>query len=276
MDILFIIGIKAAYCLLIIIVCAFIIKISKTLLRNFFKSKVGSSKFINERKANTLNSVTASIVKYIIYFIAIFAILKQMNIPAESLIAVAGVGSVAIGFGSQSLVQDVISGFFILLEDQFGVGDIVTIEGKTGTVEDISIRTTHLRAADGTVYIIPNGLIKIVTNMCKDYIKAIVDIDVDYGEDMEHVLEVLNDEMVKSASILTGLRGTPLVLGIISLSHSSVTIRITAECEIKENYQIERELKLLIKNRLDRENITIPFPQRTIHIVNELDKEEVK
>lgn len=262
-------GWKVFYCLIIVIICALLVRISRRLINTFFMSSKTSARMIDKRKASTLNSIISSVVKYIFYFVAIFSVLAYLGIPIASLLTVAGVGSVAIGFGAQSLVQDVITGFFILLEDQYGVGDIVTIQGNTGTVEEITIRTTRLRSADGTVYIIPNGSVGIVTNVCKEYMNAVVDVDIDYSENMDNVLKVLNNEMDKASENIEGLKSRPNVLGIIALNESAVTVRIVAECEIKENFRIERELRLIIKARLDKENISIPFPQRTIHIVKE-------
>lgn len=266
-DNLLLISNQLLKCVVAVFVCCILIKISNSLVKKFFNSKVSSKKWMDPRKANTMKSIVSSVIRYLLYFITLFSILTFMGIPVASLLAVAGVGSVAVGFGAQSLVKDVIEGFFILLEDQYGVGDIVNIEGKTGTVEDITIRTTRLRAADGTVYIIPNGSVGIVTNMCKEYINAIVDVNVDYSENVESVINILNDEMQKAKKVVLGLRAIPVVLGITSLDESSVTIRIVAECEVKENYRIERQLKLMIKNRLDKEKIIMPFPQRTIHLV---------
>lgn len=260
-------GKKVAGIAIILLICTIAIKITCNLVCKFFQSKIGSSKLMDSRAADTMNSIVCSILKYFYYFIAAWCILRQIGVSPESLLPVAGVSSVAIGFGSQKLVQDIIAGFFILLEDQYGVGDIVDIEGHTGTVEEISIRTTKVRRFDGTLMIIPNGSVGIVTNMCKEFIQAIVDIDIDYEENMERVLKVLNQEMDLAEKKLEGLRQRPVVLGIIELKDSAVTVRITAECEVKENYRIERELKLMIKKRLDEEQIKIPFPQRTIHIV---------
>ncbi len=259
-------GIKLLYCAAVIIICTLLIRLSRKSIHRFFTSNRDSVRFMDSRKANTLDSMVSSVVKYIFYALAFFIILSKLGVSEASIVAVMGAGSVAVALGAQNLVQDIIAGFFILFEDQYGVGDIVTIEGHTGTVEGISLRTTHLRAADGTVFIIPNGSVKIVTNMCKEFINAVVDIDIDYSENMDRVLKVLNDEMEKAFIEIKGLRQKPTVLGIISLGENAVTVRITAECEIKENYRIERELKLTIKKRLDTENISIPFPQRTVHI----------
>lgn len=259
-------------CIIVIILCALLYKVTSKLIISIFNSKIASGKVMTERKVNTISPIVLSAVKYIYYFIAIFSVLTMCGIDSTSLLAVAGVGSVAIGFGAQSLVKDVISGFFILMEDQYGVGDIIEIQGINGTVEEMSIRTTKIRGFDGTVHFIPNGAVVIVTNMCKDYINAIVDIDIDYNEDMDKVLEILNDEIDIAYEKIEGFRKRPDVLGITGLNDSAVRVRIVAECEIKSNYNAERELRRILKKRLDDENISIPFPQRTIHIA---DKKEV-
>ena len=264
-------GLVIFYSIIVAITGAIISRIAKKLIYSFFSSKISNNSVINERKSQTLASVISSVVKYIIYFICICIILSLFGVNVTSLIAVASVGSVAVGFGAQSIVKDIFAGFFIVLEDQFGVGDIVTIEGKTGTVESISMRTTQLRAYDGTVYIIPNGNIGIITNMCKEFICAVVDVDIDYGCDIQKAINILKDEMEKCSKDMTGLREVPNVLGVINLGDSGVTVRIVAECEVKENFRIERELKLKIKERFDAEKIIIPFPQRTIHISKDVE-----
>ncbi|MGL4790851.1 MAG: mechanosensitive ion channel family protein, partial [Anaerotignaceae bacterium] len=146
------------------------------------------------------------------------------------------------------------------------------IGDKTGVVEDISIRTTQIRSPNGTLHIIPNGGITVVSNMCKEYINAIVEVDVAYEEDLQKVIGILNDEMVIAGKELKEIRTTPIVLGVADLADSGVTIKIIAECDIKQNYNIERELRLRIKNRFDAEGITIPFPQRVVHMA---EKKEV-
>lgn len=258
---------KIINCTIILFICTIIYKILKYSINRFFNRTQNFKKF-DTGKIITLSSISKSLCKYIIYFIAVFTILINLGVNPTTLITIFGAGSVAIGLGAQNLIQDIIGGFFILFEDQFNVGDLITIQNKTGTVEDITLRTTKLRSYDGTVYIIPNGSIGVITNMCKEFINAIVDIGVDYKEDIEQVLKVLNDEM-KNTSDIKGLRNVPTVLGVTELADSSVIIRIIAECDIKENYSIERILRLRIKNRFDKENISIPYPQTTVHIVKE-------
>ncbi|MGE4215412.1 MAG: mechanosensitive ion channel family protein [Anaerotignaceae bacterium] len=257
---------KLLYCLLILIICAIATKLSTKSITTLFNSRLTQSRHIDSKKSATLGAVMSSVAKYVIIFVGVCSILVNLGIPPTTLAAVLGTGTVAIGLGAQNVIKDLIAGFLILLENQFGVGDIITIEGKTGVVEDITIRTTQIRSFDGTLHIIPNGGISVVSNLCKEYANAIVDVDIAYKEDLETVLKILNNEMDLAAKELKALRNQPTVLGVIKLGDNGITIRTIAECEVKENFATERELRLRIKNRLDKENISIPFPQCTIHM----------
>ena len=193
----------------------------------------------------------------------------------SSLIAVAGVGSVAIGFGAQSLVQDVITGMFILFEDQFGVGDIVRLETLTGTVETIGIRSTRIRSVDGDLHIIPNGMIKIITNMSKEFNRATIDIGIAYEENIDKVLDIMKDEVNKiyTQKLIDGLMAEPNVLGIIDLADSAVVVRILADTQIGENWHVEREIRRIMKKRLDKEKIEIPYCKRVVKLIDNERKE---
>ena len=260
-------GYKLFYCLAVFVICLFLIQLSRKTVKHFLMKQAANHKMpVDERKANTVYSIVSSIIKYLLYFIAICTILVELGVKESSLIAIAGAGSVAIGLGAQNVIQDMLDGFFILFEDHFGVGDIVEIQGKTGTVEAITMRTTKIRDASGAVHIFPNGSIGTITNYCKEYINAIVDIDVAYKENLEHVIAILKDEMEKTKEIEFILE-IPQVVGVVALNNSAVTIRVVAKCLVKQNWAVERELRFRIKNRLDKEHIEIPFPQRSIHIV---------
>lgn len=258
---------KAIYCIIVAVICYLAARISRWLTSKIFSAK---NKIVlkNPSKAETLRSITSNLLKVAIYFIAILTILNEI-VPTVSLAAVSGSIAVAIGLGAQDLVADVLSGIFVVVEEQFNVGDIVEISGCTGTVEKVTMRTTTLRGFDGTVYIVPNGSITTITNKCKDFMNASVDVGVDYDEDIDHVLDVLKDEMEKVYKEVNGLLEEPVILGIVGLDDSAVTIRVVAKCEIKLNYPVEREMRLRIKRRFVAENISIPFPQRTVHIINE-------
>ncbi len=259
-------GYKIFYCFVVLIVCLFLVQLSRKAVKKFLMKQAANNKMpVDERKANTVYSIVSSIIKYLLYFIAFCTILTQLGVEKSSLIAIAGAGSVAIGLGAQNVIQDMLDGFFILFEDHFGIGDIVEIQGKTGTVEAITMRTTKIRDGNGAVHIFPNGSIGTITNYCKDYINAIVDVGIAYEQDIQQAIDVLQNEMDNIKEIPQILE-TPQVLGVVDLGDSAVTIRIVAKCEVKQNLAVERMLRLRIKNRLDKENISIPFPQTMVHI----------
>lgn len=266
MEVLIAVLIKIGLCVAVVLIAAIIIKVLKACI----KKLVYSHKTFSERKSKTLYTVCVSVVRYLVYFFALCQILSIFGINVASFIAVAGVGSVAIAFGAQSLVQDIITGMFILAEDQFGVGDVITVEGCTGTVESIGIRSTRIRSADGNLFIVPNGQVKIVTNMSKEFNRAVVDIGVAYESDVDMVIDILEDELLKvfENNTIKGLLKRPDVLGVVELGDSAVVIRVTADSAIGENWAIERELRRIIKKRLDKEGVTIPYPQRVVHIAS--------
>lgn len=250
---------KIGLCLVVIIVATIAVKIVKHLINKHF-SKTG--------RKGTITTVSYSIVKYVIYFFTIYHILTIWGVDPASMIAIGGVASLTIGLGAQSTIQDMLSGIFILTENQFGVGDVVKIEGYMGTVESVGMRTTRLRSADGDVYIIPNGQIKIVTNMSKGFNRAVVDVGIAYSENIDEVIKILNKELARiyDKKEVDGLLHAPTVLGVENLADSSVVLRVRADCAVGENWNVERQLRRLIKNAFDKEGIEIPFPQQVVHI----------
>ena len=245
-------GIKLLEILFTLFLCWLMIRISSKLVNKFLRTQVQREKLsMSERKAKTLSTVTGSILKYVIYFIGLMSILKQLGVSSESLVVIASAGSVAIG-----------------LEDHYAVGDIVTIQGITGTVESVTLRSTKLRDFGGAVHIIPNGSIGTVTNNCREFINAVVTVGIAYGESIDRAIAVLQDEMQKTADMEAVLE-TPTVAGVIGLDDSAVTIKIVAKCKVKMNYAVEAELRRRIKNRFDAEGIEIPFPQQVVHLMKE-------
>lgn len=265
-----VVGWKLLWCFLTLFICWILIKFLSNSMKRFYMGQVNKQRLsMTERKAETLNSITHSVIKYVVYFIGICAILLQLGVSDSSLLVVASAGSVAIGLGAQSIVTDMIEGFFILFEDCYAVGDIVVINGVTGTVEGVSLRATKIRDPEGSVHIIPNGSVGIVTNMCMEFRNAIVDVGVAYSENIDRVLEILEDEMINALEDIPEILELPSVHGVISLDDSAVTIRISAKCEIKTHYKTANTLRLRVKNRLDKEKVEIPFPQRVVHLVKE-------
>lgn len=262
-------GIKLLQIIGILFLCWLLIRLSNRAAHKFFQKQTQKQRLaMTERKASTLNSITSSVLKYVIYFIGVLSILRQLGISGSSLIVVASAGSVAVGLGAQSIVTDMLDGFFILFEDHYAVGDVVTIQNITGVVESVTLRSTKIRDPQGRVHIIPNGTVGTVTNLCSDFINATVTVGVAYGEKIDRVLSVLEDEMSRTTDIETLLE-PPIIAGIIGLDDSAVTIKIIAKCQIKTNIAVESELRRRIKNRFDAEGIEIPFPQRTVHMVHQ-------
>ncbi len=262
-------GIKALQVVFTLFICWLMIRLSKKLVNKLLNAQVQRQKLaMSERKASTLSTVAGSILKYVIYFIGLMSVLKQLGVSPESLVVIASAGSVAIGLGAQSIAGDMMEGFFILFEDHYAVGDVVTIQGITGTVESVTLRSTKLRDAMGAVHIIPNGSIGTVTNNCREFINAVVTVGIAYGESIDNAIAVLNDEMNKTTDI-TDILETPVVAGVVGLDDSAVTLKVVAKCKVKTALGVEAELRRRIKNRFDKEGIEIPFPQQVVHLVKE-------
>ena len=262
-------GMKILQILFTLFLCWVLIRLSSKLINKILEAQVQRKKLaMSERKASTLSTVAGSILKYVIYFIGLVSVLKQLGVPTESLLVIASAGSVAIGLGAQGIAGDMMEGFFILFEDHYAVGDVVTIQGITGTVESVTLRSTTLRDPMGSVHIIPNGSIGTVTNNCREFINAVVTVGIAYGESIDNAIAVLNDEMAKTTD-LTDIIETPVVAGVVGLDDSCVTLKVVAKCKVKTALGVEAELRRRIKNRFDQEGIEIPFPQQVVHLVKE-------
>ena len=247
---LFIVAAVVLQSLFIVLIALIISHVLRRGVSRFFKlpGRAGA-------KSETLSSVLRNFIKYGIGFLAVCQILTLFGIGIESILAVAGIGSVAIGFGAQTLVKDVLSGIFILLENQYNVGEIVRINGMAGIVESVGIRTTKIREANGNLHIIPNSAISVVTNMSRDYQLPTITLEFSASLSVDRILYILSDEMEKTVS-LPGLIKPPIVLGLIDLSPGSFKVMIQAECESNYCWPIERELRRLIKLRFEKENIS--------------------
>ncbi len=252
---------KIAMTVVFFIIAKVCIKLSKKIVYRAF------SKLSAEKNSDTVASVLSSLCKYAIYFIAICNVLVMWGVNITSILALSGAVSVAVGLGAQDVVKDMMAGFFIIMENQFGVGDIIELDGFSGTVESIGIRTTRIRNVSGNVYIVPNGQITVVTNMSKEFNRAVIDVSVAYGEDIDHVFAVLKDEfnIIFNNKLIEGILDVPQVWGINELSDSAVVIRVAADSKIGEQWRIERELRRFILKRFEKEGIEIPFPQMVVH-----------
>jgi moderate conductance mechanosensitive channel len=214
-------------------------------------------------KANTLANVIESAGRMVVFIIATMMILSNLGLDIGPLLASAGVAGIAIGFGAQSLIRDLINGFFILLEDQYSVGDVVMVNGDSGLVEHLSLRRTALRALNGTVIIIPNGDIRTVSNLTKDWARAVLDIAISYDDDIDHAIEVIREELAdveNDPEIGDVIIAPAEILGVTELGQYQVTIRAWLKTKPMEQWRVQRELLRRIKKTLDRNGITIPYP----------------
>ncbi len=225
-----------------------------------------------EKRAATLGKVIRNIIRVAAWVIASLLILRELGIDIAPMLAGVGIVGLAIGFGAQSLVKDIVSGVFILIENQFDVGDVIHTAGVGGKVEKVTLRSTTLRDAEGKVHIIPNGRMDVVTNMTRTFSKFVIDIGVAYKEDVDEVMAVMKqigDEMNADAEIGRKIIGPFEVLGVQDLADSAVVIRAQFTTKPIEQWGIGREFRRRIKRAFDERGISIPFPQRTLHMAGD-------
>lgn len=240
------------------------IKVGCAIIHKFMERQRKSNlKFtLNEKRSMTLEAILKSVLRYSVYFFGIVAILTQL-FGAISL-TFAGIGGVAIGFGAQSLVKDIINGFFILFEDQYAVGDYINIDDKGGVVESIELRVTKLRDFNGDLHIIPNGLITKITNHSRGDIRVALDVDIPYEEDIDRVIEIVSRVCEEFRNENKNMVEGPKVLGIAALKESSQTIKIAGKAKPMTQWDCEMNLRRKIKKALDSEKINAPYPKRRI------------
>lgn len=260
------IGLSALKIVLIVVLSFVVIRLSRMVIGRFFKKQADThSRFsMDERKANTLNAVIQNLIRYIVYFAAALMILAELNVDTASLIAAAGVGGVAIGFGAQSLVKDIISGFFILFEDQYAVGDYVEIGDVKGTVIEIGLRTTKVKAYTGEEHIIPNGEIKRVTNYSRSNHLAVVDMGIAYETEIEKALGVMRTEAEEYAAESDAIVAPPEVVGVMAFDASAITVRAVMWTKPMQHWSVEREMRKRYKAAFAKHCIEIPLPHRVI------------
>ena len=220
-----------------------------------------------EQRIGTLTQVIYRTVWFVAVVAGLITILPEFGINASALLAGAGLLGLAVGFGAQSLVKDMISGLFILVENQYGKGDVVSIAGVGGVVEDVNLRRTLLRDLDGTQHSVPNGEISVASNRTQVWSRTNIVIGVSYGDDLEQVFAVINrvgEEMASDPAWSEAIISAPKVLGIDGFGDSSVDIRVLGDTLPGRQWDVTRELRLRLKTAFDAEGIEIPFPHRTI------------
>jgi moderate conductance mechanosensitive channel len=221
-----------------------------------------------EQRGRTISQLLRSVGR--VFFLGL-ALLLTLNVFVDiaPILAGAGILGLAVSFGAQSLVKDVIAGFFFLVEGQFGVGDVIEVVGHSGQVERMTLRVVMLRDVEGVLHIIPNGQIVTVSNKTRRWSRAVVDVGVAYDSDVDHALRVFRDEvqaLTHAPEWRDKFDGDSEVLGINELAGSQITIRTLLRTLPGQQWSVAREFRRRIKLRLDRERIEIPFPQRTLHL----------
>lgn len=266
------VGGKIISIILILVIARVALNFSNLLVERVFANNTRFK--TSEGRAKTITTLVKSIVKYTIYFVGGVMALQQMGLPVTSLLTAAGIGGLAVGFGAQNLVRDIITGFFILFEDQYNVGDYVELAGKSGIVEEMGIRTTKVRDWGGQLHIIPNGNIVQVTNFMGPKMRVQFEVGVAYDTDMDLAISTIESAAKKLAAANPGLfvEG-PNVLGVEELSDSSINIRVWAQTQPMQQWMAARMLKKTIKEAMDAAGIEIPFPHRTV-VVRTEDKGE--
>ena len=252
---------KLLMAVVVIFIGILVIRLGKQMINSIVRAR-GLRAVNSPQQVDTLRSLVSSVFSYIMYFIIATAVLSVFGVNVSSLLAVAGVGGVAISFGAQTLVKDIISGMFIWAEGNISVGDVVDINGLQGTVESIAIRTTVIRNYNGNVYTIPNGDIRTITNMSRGYKRAIVDIRCPYEENQQRLVDIITEEMNHAADEIIGLTTVPEVMSILSFDPDAVVVRVAAQCPVGENWRIEREIRTRVKARFDKEGIVMPHYQK--------------
>jgi small-conductance mechanosensitive channel len=222
--------------------------------------------------------VLRGVVLAVVWTVAAITVLDQAGVQVAPILAAAGIAGIALGFGAQSLVKDILAGFFILMENQYDVGDVIAIAGVSGTVEAVNMRTTVLRSLDGSRHVVPNGEITVSSNMTKVYSRYLFVLPVPYEEDVDRpiaVLEEVAEELSQDPEFGPLMTGTVTVLGVDQYGDSSVDVKCYVETVPGEQWKVGRELRRRLKMALDERGIEIPYPRRELIIrkVTEPDEE---
>lgn len=255
--------------ILILVLAAFFIKIGKMALKKVFEVKQKSPLRISERREATLMKLLQNILTYVVYFVAFMMILEAMTIDVKALLAGAGIVGLAVGFGAQNLVRDIITGFFIIFEDQFSVGDYVRIGTFEGTVEEIGLRTTKIKSWAGELNILPNGSIVEVTNFSLYNSMASVDISIAYEENIAEAERIITELLQELPDKYEDMVKAPELLGVQNVVGTEVVMRIVCEVKPMKHLHIARVIRKEVKEKLDQHGIEIPFPRMVMYNRNE-------
>ena len=267
--------INIAIILAVLILIIIIVKIISRRIRKLVEKKISDDRIIIKKRTFTFTSVVSNLIIVIAVVAAALIMAEEIGINVTPLLAGAGVAGVVIGFGAQSLIKDLINGVFILLEQWFQIGDIVTIGNTSGTVERLNLRTTVIRDIEGTVHYIPNGEITKLSNQTQLWSRAVVEVGVHYSEDTDRVVKVLEDvfeDLVNDKNYKKVILERPVILGdggISELGDSAVVFKIICKVKPGEQWTIARQMRKRIKDKFDEIGIEIPYPCTNVYMRNE-------
>ena len=258
--------------LLILVGAQVVIKLAALITRRVekaFDDNDPSTMNEREKQAATLGKVIRNIIRMLVWGVALIMVMRELGIDVGPLLAGVGIVGLAVGFGAQSLVKDFLSGMFVLIENQYNVGDVVKAAGVSGLVEKITLRATTLRDLEGKVHVIPNGIIDVVTNMTKEYSRFVLDIGVAYKENVDEVMAVLKgigDELAADNEYSKLITAPLEILGVQDFGDSAVLIRVRFTTVPNQQWTVGREFRRRVKNTFDAKGIEIPFPHMTVYL----------
>lgn len=251
--------------IIIMILAKVFVRLTRAVVERVFSHSAKTGLFGEEKRIQTMKTLLKSIVSYGLYFIAGLMILSILGVNTASILASAGILGLAVGFGAQNLVKDVITGFFIVFDHYFVVGDFINTAGVSGVVEEIGLRTTKIRDGSGDLHILPNSVINQVTNSCRGKMRALVDIPLALDADVAQAVAVIQAAADKVASEMAAvIIDPPVVLGIQAITATEVLIRVVAYAKAMEQWSVERELRRQLKQALDDQGIKMPDPRRVM------------
>ncbi|MFD1396285.1 mechanosensitive ion channel family protein [Kroppenstedtia eburnea] len=242
---------------IIIVVSIAVYGVVKSVITRLIEKRMAAGNAPQPR-VDTLRTLVTSLIGYVIFFIALVAVLEKFDVDTTGIIAGAGILGLAIGFGAQGLVSDVVTGFFVLLENQVNVGEYVTINNFSGVVEETGLRVIKVRGFNGDLHFIPNREIGSLTNHSRGNMQALVDFTIAYKENVDQAIRVLQEGCDRIGDKMSEIIEGPNVLGVQSVGSSDVVIRVLAKTKNGEQWKVERELRKELKKALDEAGINLP------------------
>ncbi|MCK5060019.1 MAG: mechanosensitive ion channel family protein [Candidatus Pacebacteria bacterium] len=257
---------------LIFAVALVVRKFSSVFIEKTVRRLIVSDKFLDNKeekqREDTIIKIFENTLGITVWIVIVLMILSELGVEIGPILAAAGIAGVAIGFGGQYFIRDLISGLFIIVENQYRIGDVVCFSKICGLVEDVSLRKTILRDLDGTVHHVPHGEITTVSNLSKEYARVNLNISVSYASDLENVIKVVNKvgkELAEDGDWEEHIKKAPQFLRVDAFEDSGIAIKILGETKPLKQWDVTGELRKRLKIAFDKEGIEIPFPQRVIH-----------